>query len=225
MAERVGFDLYGKRKILLPTQPSSDPQYIQIQKSFIAPLRRGDEGWRRGWDSNPRYRCRHTCFQDKLLKPLGHLSILLHYTIKIFLKTKYIRRRDSTFTVKEKYFYQANPFGAKGRPTANLLLSFESSSHLPNKITQTSWDILFGGGGGIRTLASSFPDLTIQQTVPLSHLGTPPKKYIRNRPKLYQYNPCNKRAITGCEQTPQHLHQTPQLHIILQNTPQWLRPL
>ena len=30
--------------------------------------------WRRGWDSNPRYRYRHDSFQDCSLQPLGHLS-------------------------------------------------------------------------------------------------------------------------------------------------------
>jgi hypothetical protein len=31
--------------------------------------------WRRGRDSNPRYRCRHTAFREQHLQPLGHLSI------------------------------------------------------------------------------------------------------------------------------------------------------
>lgn len=30
--------------------------------------------WRKGWDSNPRYPCRHGGFQDRCLKPLGHPS-------------------------------------------------------------------------------------------------------------------------------------------------------
>ena len=30
--------------------------------------------WRKGWDSNPRYPCRHAGFQDRFLKPLGHPS-------------------------------------------------------------------------------------------------------------------------------------------------------
>src|SRR6476620_9276766 len=32
-------------------------------------------GWRKGWDSNPRYPCRHAGFQDRCLKPLGHPSV------------------------------------------------------------------------------------------------------------------------------------------------------
>ena len=32
--------------------------------------------WRKGWDSNPRYPCRHAGFQDRCLKPLGHPSVL-----------------------------------------------------------------------------------------------------------------------------------------------------
>ena len=31
-------------------------------------------GWRRGWDSNPRWYRYHAGFQDRCLKPLGHLS-------------------------------------------------------------------------------------------------------------------------------------------------------
>jgi hypothetical protein len=31
--------------------------------------------WRKGWDSNPRYPCRHAGFQDRCLKPLGHPSV------------------------------------------------------------------------------------------------------------------------------------------------------
>src|SRR5436309_14450976 len=32
--------------------------------------------WRKGWDSNPRYPCRHAGFQDRCLKPLGHPSMV-----------------------------------------------------------------------------------------------------------------------------------------------------
>jgi hypothetical protein len=32
--------------------------------------------WRKGWDSNPRYPCRHAGFQDRCLKPLGHPSVI-----------------------------------------------------------------------------------------------------------------------------------------------------
>src|SRR5438045_6247950 len=34
------------------------------------------KGWRRGWDSNPRWACTHGGFQDRCLKPLGHLSLI-----------------------------------------------------------------------------------------------------------------------------------------------------
>ena len=34
--------------------------------------------WRKGWDSNPRYPCRHGGFQDRCLKPLGHPSAERH---------------------------------------------------------------------------------------------------------------------------------------------------
>src|SRR5579862_2316173 len=31
-------------------------------------------GWRRGWDSNPRYACTHNGFRDRPDRPLWHLS-------------------------------------------------------------------------------------------------------------------------------------------------------
>ena len=31
-------------------------------------------GWRRGWDSNPRYACTHNGFRDRPNRPLWHLS-------------------------------------------------------------------------------------------------------------------------------------------------------
>jgi predicted nucleic acid-binding protein len=37
--------------------------------------------WRKGWDSNPRYPCRHAGFQDRCLKPLGHPSVVAPSTI------------------------------------------------------------------------------------------------------------------------------------------------
>ena len=41
--------------------------------------------WRIEWDSNPRYTRMHAGFQDRFLKPLGHLSTYL-YTRKTLLK-------------------------------------------------------------------------------------------------------------------------------------------
>ena len=40
---------------------------------FVFSTLRGN--WRKGWDSNPRYPCRHAGFQDRCLKPLGHPSV------------------------------------------------------------------------------------------------------------------------------------------------------
>ena len=37
-------------------------------------LKRSNREWRRGRDSNPRYGCPHTCFRDKPVQPLLHLS-------------------------------------------------------------------------------------------------------------------------------------------------------
>jgi hypothetical protein len=39
------------------------------------------DNWRKGWDSNPRYPCRHAGFQDRCLKPLGHPSVAVTSTI------------------------------------------------------------------------------------------------------------------------------------------------
>ena len=33
-----------------------------------------NDKWRTGWDSNPRWAFTHGGFQDRCLKPLGHLS-------------------------------------------------------------------------------------------------------------------------------------------------------
>ena len=33
--------------------------------------------WRRGWDSNPRCRCQHTCSPGTPIRPLSHLSALV----------------------------------------------------------------------------------------------------------------------------------------------------
>ena len=35
--------------------------------------------WRREWDSNPRWYRYHAGFQDRCLKPLGHLSVVLRF--------------------------------------------------------------------------------------------------------------------------------------------------
>jgi hypothetical protein len=43
-------------------------------KSATGGVRSSVLGWRKGWDSNPRYPCRHAGFQDRCLKPLGHPS-------------------------------------------------------------------------------------------------------------------------------------------------------
>ena len=34
--------------------------------------------WRRGWDSNPRSRCRDACFPSMSIRPLSHLSASAH---------------------------------------------------------------------------------------------------------------------------------------------------
>ena len=39
-------------------------------------LSNDDDLWRRGWDSNPRIRCRINGFRDRPVRPLWHLSVL-----------------------------------------------------------------------------------------------------------------------------------------------------
>src|ERR1700680_793026 len=47
-----------------------------VIQGFSDDLGRAGKGrWRKGWDSNPRYPCRHAGFQDRCLKPLGHPSV------------------------------------------------------------------------------------------------------------------------------------------------------
>src|SRR5689334_14860569 len=45
--------------------------FVQNNKQYQIISR---NSWRKGWDSNPRYPCRHAGFQDRCLKPLGHPS-------------------------------------------------------------------------------------------------------------------------------------------------------
>ena len=62
-AERGGFEPpVPDEAQLLSREPDS---------TTLAPLQSSP---RRGWDSNPRCLYRHNGFQDRLLKPLGHLS-------------------------------------------------------------------------------------------------------------------------------------------------------
>ena len=49
------------------------------------------DNWRKGWDSNPRYPCRHAGFQDRCLKPLGHPS----KPLKLFSFTPYAKPKMS----------------------------------------------------------------------------------------------------------------------------------
>jgi hypothetical protein len=51
-------------------QPSLNNHVQSIQN----PLNKG-RIWRRGWDSNPRWTRAHNGFRDRLLRPLGHLSV------------------------------------------------------------------------------------------------------------------------------------------------------
>ena len=50
-------------------RPLGDLSAIGVCRSVAAP-----GGWRRGWDSNPRYGYPHTAFRERHLQPLGHLS-------------------------------------------------------------------------------------------------------------------------------------------------------
>ena len=56
--------------------------------------------WRKGWDSNPRYRCRHDGFQDRFLRPLGHPSAtgVIIASRGDFLKHNYARAKTSAST-------------------------------------------------------------------------------------------------------------------------------
>ena len=46
--------------------------------------------WRKGWDSNPRYPCRHAGFQDRCLKPLGHPSACNNNCLEVPFATCYV---------------------------------------------------------------------------------------------------------------------------------------
>jgi hypothetical protein len=67
MAEKVG--LCGPSMGLTPTGPACG-----CPNSFQTNLSNRTSYWRREWDSNPRWYRYHGGFQDRCLKPLGHLS-------------------------------------------------------------------------------------------------------------------------------------------------------
>ena len=48
----------------------------RVAGSGVNPVPTQGLKWRREWDSNPRWYCYHAGFQDRCLKPLGHLSAL-----------------------------------------------------------------------------------------------------------------------------------------------------
>ena len=82
---RAGFPTYalsrGASSTCLSTSPnavklnSKDKplRVIKVWRQSLPPTGKDCAHWRRRWDSNPRL-LRVTGFQDRLLKPLGHLS-------------------------------------------------------------------------------------------------------------------------------------------------------
>jgi hypothetical protein len=57
--------------------PASHPRNPRLALcSPGAEFVRVSEGWRRGWDSNPRYLVRHNGFRDRPIQPLSHLSVI-----------------------------------------------------------------------------------------------------------------------------------------------------
>ena len=45
-----------------------------LSRTFSIDINNLQTVWRRGWDSNPRYRCRHAAFRVRCFRPLSHLS-------------------------------------------------------------------------------------------------------------------------------------------------------
>lgn len=67
-------------------QDQKQDQETRVANDFCNIFVRGKcAKWRIEWDSNPRYTRMHAGFQDRFLKPLGHLSTYF-YTRKTLLK-------------------------------------------------------------------------------------------------------------------------------------------
>src|SRR6185312_11121569 len=82
--------------------------------------------WRKGWDSNPRYPCRHAGFQDRCLKPLGHPS----GTECQSLIAADVRRQCEVAAIRPKRSSTQEGLKARGRISA-LAVQIASSSWLP----------------------------------------------------------------------------------------------
>ncbi len=69
-----------QNKRLCPAFFGRKPSYAKASEGTLlragAPCaaRQREAGWRRGWDSNPRYACTHNGFRDRPDRPLWHLS-------------------------------------------------------------------------------------------------------------------------------------------------------
>ena len=68
--DRKPLDETASGVILMSETPPRGADFGGARDAFADP--RG--AWRRGWDSNPRWHRCHAGFQDRCLKPLGHLS-------------------------------------------------------------------------------------------------------------------------------------------------------
>ena len=52
--------------------------------------------WRRGWDSNPRCRCQHTCSPGTPIRPLSHLSALQGLRLKFVILARVLWSNKAT---------------------------------------------------------------------------------------------------------------------------------
>ncbi len=119
----------------------------------------GEEGWRRGWDSNPRYGLTHTRFPSVLLKPLGHLSRC------ILFKPSMSPQHDIVTIVTPVHFHRKSCHFQC--PLWVLEVSAANLRHFSK----------CGGEGGIRTHGTG-KGTPVFETGPIDHSGTSPRSRL-----------------------------------------------
>ena len=79
MAEREGFEPSVEGLPLHVISSHADSATLASLRPlgvWLVLRKQSRPGWRRGWDSNPRYLVRHNGFRDRPIQPLSHLSVI-----------------------------------------------------------------------------------------------------------------------------------------------------
>jgi hypothetical protein len=147
--------------MFLFSNPSPPEQETSFRNRSLMSTETDPKNWRRGWDLNPRYGFPHTRFPSVLLRPLGHLSATVFYSIRPTPEPPGIRSACCLW-----YRARANAGQHTARPQP------DGSPAVAG--TRKNSQILDGGEGGIRT-HGPLTRSTVFETVPFNRSGTSPR--------------------------------------------------